>query len=253
MFIVFFVIFAKEKGIVSWLLSTKIFQSLGKISFVLFLWHIIFRTMIFRYNLFDHIPIQWRLALYVAICVLVAFPLEYCINSPLTRRLSSFHKKHPLRLEFFRPYVPLIPVTGAILLYLLCVLPKPVNFTSLVFDTMKTVCDKSFPVQVKIYSRDMLYIHPGKKPTSVIFQMSRCIDYFSCNVKMQHKKADVIVKFYLDEKLVKTIHAVGNDKIHKISFPCSKAGQLRIEVDKNGTSLCDGMVLKSVSFTGYPN
>ena len=118
---------------------------------------------------------------------------------------------------------------------------------------MKTVCDKALPIQTKIYPPKQLFIHPGHKPTSAIFQLNRRIDKFSCDLQMQHPKADVIVKFYLDEKPVKTIHAVGKDEIHKISFPCSKAGQLRIEVDKNGSLICDGTVLKSVSFTGYAN
>lgn len=251
--IAFFVIFSWERGFVSRLLSSKITLVFGKISFILFLWHVIILRIIANYDLFHSIPKQWRLFLYFAISVVLAFPLEYCINSPVTRWLSSFHKKHPLRLEFLRPYVPLVLAIGAVMLYLGCVIPRPTDYTQFIFSSMKTVCDESRYSKVKTRPGNTLLLHPGRKPTSAIFQLNRQIQKFSCIIYTQHEKADVIVKFYLDDKPVKTLRVTGKNHTHKISISCSKAQQLRIEVDKNGTLLCDGTVLKSISFTGYPD
>jgi len=250
---VFLVVFSLEKGMVSRLLSSRFSLSLGKISFVLFLWHVIIRQIIEYYDLFHHIPMKWRLLLFVGTAVILSFPLEYCINSPIIRRLSSFHKKHPLCLAGLRPYAPLTPAIGAVVLYLGCVIPRTADYTPFIFSTMKSVCDNAIPDQVKIYPNNQLLLHPGQKPTSAIFQLNRCIDKFSCNLQMHYEKGDVIVNFYLDDRLVKSIHVTGKDLFRKIVLSCANAGQLRIEVDKNGNMTCDGMVLNSVSFNGCSN
>lgn len=249
---VFFVIFSLGKGIVSRLLSTRIALMLGKLSFVIYLWHVFIRIIIERYDLFHSIPKQWRLILYVAITIVLAFPLEYCINSPVIRWLSSFHKKHPLSPSFCRQFAPLALAICAMLLYLGYVIPRPTDYTKFIFSMMKTVCDGTRYSVVKPLSGNTLLIQPGQKPTSVIFQLNRQINNFSCSIYTQFEKSDVIAKFYRDDKPVKTLRVAGKNIIHKISIPCSKkAKQLRIEIDKNGSVSYDRVILQSISLTGY--
>ena len=249
--LVFLVIFSLERGIVSRLLSARISLMLGKISFVIYLWHFIIRDIILHYNLFRNIPIPWRLPAFVLITVILAFPLEYGLNSPITRFLSSFHKKHPLRLECLRQYAALIIAAGFSILYLVCVIPRPVDYTSYAVGTMRVICDKVIADQVRVFHGKTIFIHPGQKPTSVIFHLNQCVDKFSCTIEPGHKKTDVIVKIYLDNLLLNVIHAAGKGNLYKISIPCSKAKHLRIEVDKNGSIYYDGTSFRSVSFQGY--
>ena len=247
----FLVVFSMERGLISRLLSTGIAGVLGQISFVMYIWHFLIRDIILHYDLFHHIQAQWRLLSFVAVIVILSLPLEYGLNKPLTRFLNSFVKKHPLKLDFVRQYGVLLLAICFTILYLGWIIPRPINYTSYVVKSMRPVCDNAIKGQVKLYPGNVIGLHPGRKPTSVIFPLRQCVDTFSCQVEPADVKTDVIVKFYLDDILVKVIHAAGKGNNHSVSFSCSQARQLRIEVDKNGDMSYDTTRLGSIKFTGY--
>ena len=244
---VFLAVFALGRGVV----SNRLSLALGRISFVLYVWHVIWRQAIEKYDLFRHIPDQWRVSAFIATAVVLAFPLEYCVNSPVTGFLRDLHRKHPFRWEFARRYAPLILTLGVLALYLGCVFPRPVDHTDCVLGTITATCDQSQPVQYRVYPNRAFMIHPGESPTSLTFRLNGCIDRFSCTVETVNEKADVIVKFYLDERGVKTIRSVGKGRVRKVSIPCSKAGYLRIEVDKNGSVSYDTTLFQAIKFTRH--
>lgn len=248
--IIFLMVFSIGRGIFSRLLANKAALVLGKISFVLYIWHWVVRDVIVRYDLFHDIPIQWRIPTFIAIAVMLAFPLEYLVNSPVARLLNTLHKKHPFHLEFFRRYAVLALALCVTALYLGCVLPRPVDFSSHILSTMTAVCDNVIPVQSKIFPDNVVMVHPGMKPTRVFFRLNQRVDRFSCTFGLTHEKANVIVKFYLDDRLVKEVHAAGKFKKYEVSFPCSNAQQLSIEVDKNGDISFDTTIFRALKFTG---
>lgn len=248
---VFLTVFALGRGAVSRVISSRLFLALGRIGFVLYVWHWIWRDAIVKYDLFRHVPVPWRTTAFVATAIVLAFPLEYLINSPVTRFLNDLHRKHPFRWEFARRYAPLILCLGAIALYLGCVFPRPVDHAAYVLKTMTATCDKVLPVQAKVHEDGVLMIHPGASPTAVTFPLDGRIDRFSCEVETTHEKADVIVKFYLDYRPVKTVRVAGKGVKRKVSIPCANVRLLGIEVDKNGDLSYDTTLFRSMKFTRH--
>lgn len=116
---------------------------------------------------------------------------------------------------------------------------------------MTVSCDKVLPVQTKIHGDGVLMIHPGESPTSVLFRTDGHVDRFSCEVETTNEKADVIVKFYLDSRLVKTIRVVGQGVKRKVSIPCVNVKQMGIEVDKNGDISFDTTLFRAIKFTRH--
>lgn len=246
--LIFFWIFSNGKGLISKLLSSRISQIGGKISFTLFLWHWIIRGIILRYDLFHHISVQWRMFLFVIVCIMFSAVWEYCINIPITRLLISLHKKHPLNLEGIKRYCAW-GLWGFFVLYLFCVIPLRNDYSDILIATAQIRSDNSLYAKVVKYSESKsIFIHPGEKPTSVIFQLGRQVNEFSCRITRYHKKGDVIINFYLDDKLVKTVAATGELKDIDVNLLCSGANGLRVEVDKNNKLYCDGILVKNLSF-----
>ena len=246
----FLCIYSMEKGFISKLLSLKFFQILGKVSFVMFVWHWVFLFFIRKYDLFCNIPVKWRILSFVLVTIALSFPLEYWVNEPISRFLSSLLKKHPLRFDFIRKYAALIIAILFFSLYLIVVLPMPIDCSNLVFHTMKSSCDKVIPDQIIVYPGNVLSIHPGEEPTSVTFYLDGKVETFSCQVSVPGEKGDVTVIFYLDNKEIMRKSVKGGEKETDISFYCSNANELKITVDKNGSFYFDTTAVKSISFKG---
>lgn len=240
-------LFAVGRGLFSRFLSVRPLSFVGRISFEIFLLHVVLRCIFERQELFLPVPLILRFPLYLLTVIALAWFLHRAFVEPAARgimrcgdRIAAWSERHRTCVDG----------TGVLLLAL-------VAFAALqgYRNSLSAIPWKASEAHIKTdgsrWSRGDVwpggfFLHPGDSPTVVADRIPGQAQLMKLCFHGQ-AGGDLLLRICIDGK-ERLVRRVQGDASHEVVLDVSGGASFGIEADKNGQLSCDGLVIEGPCF-----
>lgn len=240
-------LFAVCRGLFSRFLSVRPLSFVGRISFEIFLLHVVVRCIFERQEMFLPVPLILRFPFYLLTVIALAWLLHWAFVEPVARGivrggdwLSAWFRRRSAYVGGSGLLLLTVAVFAALQGYRNSLSAIPWEASKAHIKT-----DGSRWARGDVWSSGF-FLHPGDSPTVVADRIPEQAEVMKLCFHGQ-AGGDLLLRICIDGK-ERLVRRVQGENLQDAVFDVRGGSPFRIEVDNNGQLSCDGLVIDGPRF-----